>query len=208
MFVMPGNSVSLPANESITISFVAKALVNATPGPRTLGITLPVNAGGWIANSSIVELDYLVIAASTPIPSDQPTQQTGGFAGWMWGAIAGAVVLMAALFLLTTRRRGAVEEEEQDDSDWMFTVEGELESSAPERGADLGLTRPLDDIMPTRARPRDGQLEEVERGEDEEYMDDESYHVDADGVEWWKDEEDVWWYRYPDEDDWAEYHDE
>ena len=202
------NMVSLAANESKTISLVAKALVNATPGPRTLVITLPVNAGGWIANSSIVELDYLVIAASTPIPSDQPTQQTGGIAGWMWGAIAGAVVLMAALFLLITRRRGAVEEEEQDDSDWLSTVEGEFESSDPDRGADLGLTRPLDDIMPTRARPRDGQLEEVERGEDEEFMDDESYHVDADGVEWWKDEEDVWWYRYPDEDDWEEYHDE
>ena len=208
MFVMPGNSVSLAANESKIISLVAKALVNATSGPRTLIITLPVNAGGWIANSSVVELDYQVIAAATPIPPDQPIQQTGGIAGWMWGAIAGVIVLMAALFLLTTRGKGAPEEEEPDDMDWMSTVEGEFESSAPDRGTELGKTRPLDDIMPTRARPRDDELEEVEGGDDEEYIDDESYHVDADGVEWWKDEEDVWWYRYPDEDDWAEYHDE
>ena len=206
MFVMPGNSLSLAANESKTISLVAKALVNATPGPRTLVVTLPVNAGGWITNSSVAELDYLVIASATLFTPEQQTQTTGGIAGWMWGALAGVIVLMGALFILTTRRKGTPEEEEKDDLDWVSSVEGEFESAAPDRGTDLGKTRPLDDIMPTRARPRDDDLDEA--GEHEEYMDDESYHVDADGVEWWKDEEDVWWYRYPDEDDWSEYHDE
>ena len=202
------NMVSLAANESKSVSLEARALVNATAGAKTLIITLPVSAGGWISNSSVVELDYLVVPAYTPGTSGETNQQTDGIASWMWGAIAGAVVLLAALFILTTRRRSASEvEEEQDDIDWMSTVEGEFKPPAPERGTDLRDARPLDDIMPTRARPRDDELDEGER-EYEEYMDDESYHVDADGVEWWKDEEEVWWYRYPDEEDWSEYSDE
>ena len=202
------NMVSLAANESKSVSLEARALVNATSGSKTLIITLPVSAGGWISNSSVVELDYLVVPAYTPGTSGETNQQTDGIASWMWGAIAGAVVLLAALFILTTRRRSASEvEEEQDDVDWMSTVEGEFKPPAPERDTDLRDARPLDDIMPTRARPRDDELDEGER-EYEEYMDDESYHVDADGVEWWKDEEEVWWYRYPDEEDWSEYRDE
>ena len=202
------NMVSLAANESKSVSLEARALVNATAGAKTLIITLPVSAGGWISNSSIVELDYLVISANAPETSGQTNQQTDGIAGWMWGAIAGFVVLLVALFILTTRRRSASEvEEEQDDIDWMSTVEGEFKPPAPDRGTELRDARPLDDIMPTRARPRDDELDEGER-DYEEYMDDESYHVDADGVEWWKDEEEVWWYRYPDEEDWSEYRDE
>ena len=39
----------------------------------------------------------------------------------------------------------------------------------------------------------------------EDYTDSENYHVDEEGVEWWKDEIDVWWYRYPDEEEWSEF---
>jgi hypothetical protein len=38
-----------------------------------------------------------------------------------------------------------------------------------------------------------------------DYTKDEDYHVDPDGVEWWKDEVGVWWYKYPDEEDWESY---
>ncbi len=34
---------------------------------------------------------------------------------------------------------------------------------------------------------------------------DEDHYFDDDGVEWWKDEVDVWWYRYPDEEEWSEF---
>ena len=35
-----------------------------------------------------------------------------------------------------------------------------------------------------------------------DYTQDEDYHVDEEGVEWWKDEVGQWWYKYPDDDDW------
>ena len=41
--------------------------------------------------------------------------------------------------------------------------------------------------------------------EEEEYTQSEDYKVDEEGVEWWKDEVNVWWYRYPDEEEWSEF---
>jgi len=35
-----------------------------------------------------------------------------------------------------------------------------------------------------------------------DYTDDEDYHVDDEGVEWWKDEVGQWWFKFPDEEDW------
>lgn len=42
-------------------------------------------------------------------------------------------------------------------------------------------------------------------GEEWDYTQDKDYHVDEDGVEWWKDEVGVWWYKYPDDEDWESY---
>jgi len=46
---------------------------------------------------------------------------------------------------------------------------------------------------------------EQEGGGEDDYTASDSYHVDDDGVEWWKDEVDVWWYRYSDEEEWSEF---
>ena len=44
--------------------------------------------------------------------------------------------------------------------------------------------------------------EEPEEQGEWDYTQDEDYHVDEEGVEWWKDEVGQWWYKYPDEEDW------
>ncbi len=44
--------------------------------------------------------------------------------------------------------------------------------------------------------------EEYEEEAEWDYTQDEDYHVDDDGVEWWKDEVGQWWYKYPEDDDW------
>ena len=58
-----------------------------------------------------------------------------------------------------------------------------------------------------RAGSRPAPVREVLEEEPEEqgewdYTQDEDYHVDEEGVEWWKDEVGQWWYKYPDEEDW------
>ncbi|MEE2747789.1 MAG: VCBS repeat-containing protein [Candidatus Thermoplasmatota archaeon] len=44
--------------------------------------------------------------------------------------------------------------------------------------------------------------EEPEEEAEWDYTQDEDYHVDDEGVEWWKDEVGQWWYKYPEDDDW------
>jgi hypothetical protein len=82
------------------------------------------------------------------------------------------------------------------------------EGSLPSRGK-TGV-RPSSRPTPVSARAHrqeatwDDGYEEEGGGEDD-YTASDSYHVDDDGVEWWKDEVDIWWYRYPDEEEWSEF---
>ena len=53
-----------------------------------------------------------------------------------------------------------------------------------------------------RPAPVEEVLDENTRSEEWDYTQDEDYHVDDDGVEWWKDEIGQWWYKYPEDEDW------
>ena len=56
---------------------------------------------------------------------------------------------------------------------------------------------PIKEFVPERVE------EDISEDEGEsDYTQDADYHVDDDGVEWWKDEVGQWWYRYPDEEEW------
>ena len=59
-------------------------------------------------------------------------------------------------------------------------------------------------VRPTDITEVESEEEEYESEEEAEwdYTQDEDYHVDEEGVEWWKDEVGQWWYKYPDDDDW------
>ena len=84
------------------------------------------------------------------------------------------------------------------------------ESGLPYTGSKAG-SRP----SARKRKPKPVQLPADESDESEEYYDEEQeeddytqsedYKVDEDGVEWWKDELNVWWYRYPDEEEWSEF---
>ena len=59
-------------------------------------------------------------------------------------------------------------------------------------------------VRPTDIAHVEAEEEAYEAEEEAEwdYTQDEDYHVDEEGVEWWKDEVGQWWYKYPDDDDW------
>ena len=66
---------------------------------------------------------------------------------------------------------------------------------------------PIHELIEEDAAPEPEPEETHEAYEDHgdeghDYTQDEDYHVDEEGVEWWKDEVGQWWYKYPDEEDW------
>ena len=100
--------------------------------------------------------------------------------------------------------------DEYDDYD--YDEYGEVYEAPPERTRALVKETP----MPVQSSSRGGftrqselvddEYEEYEEDDDDDdYTNSDDYHVDEDGVEWWKDEIDVWWYRYPDEEEWSEF---
>ena len=75
------------------------------------------------------------------------------------------------------------------------------------KGSSVSMSKPKRVNRRAGARPAPVHevLEEEEEEEEEtewDYTQDEDYHVDDDGVEWWKDEVGQWWYKYPEDDDW------
>ena len=78
------------------------------------------------------------------------------------------------------------------------------------KGSTVSMAKPkrVDRRAGARPAPVHEVLEEVEEEVEEEeesewdYTQDEDYHVDDDGVEWWKDEVGQWWYKYPEDEDW------
>ena len=73
------------------------------------------------------------------------------------------------------------------------------------KGSTVSMTKPkpVDHRAGQRPAPVTEFLEEVStRTEEWDYTQDDDYHVDDDGVEWWKDEVGQWWYKYPEDEDW------
>ena len=54
------------------------------------------------------------------------------------------------------------------------------------------MTQLIKDIPESKSEPED----------DWDYTQDEDYHTDEEGIEWWKDEVGQWWFKYPEEEDW------
>jgi hypothetical protein len=59
----------------------------------------------------------------------------------------------------------------------------------------------IKDIPESKSEP------EPEPEEDWDYTQDEDYHIDEEGIEWWKDEVGQWWFKYPEEEDWEAFED-
>ena len=73
----------------------------------------------------------------------------------------------------------------------------------------MSKSKRIDRTAGSRPTPVAEIMEAVEDHEEQEsewdYTQDEDYHVDDEGVEWWKDEVGQWWYKYPEDDDWEAY---
>ena len=97
--------------------------------------------------------------------------------------------------------------------DYDYDEYGETYEAPPQSTQPLAREKPMPVSQGVSTRQSEWQEEEYEEyveeyddySEDDDYTDSENYHVDEDGVEWWKDEVDVWWYRYPDEEEWSEF---
>ncbi len=167
-------------------------------------------------------------------PSTPPASNDNqGLSPAMIGGIAAVALALlgGGFFVMRAMSRG----KDDDDDDWLdeydedydedyddtptAMVGAKLQSdSKPRRGSFV--SRPGDskslagrpkERPSERGRPVPVEQTWEEESYEEEYDDyddytqSEDYHMDDDGVEWWKDEVGVWWYRYPDEEEWSEY---
>jgi len=134
-----------------------------------------------------------------------------------------AAVVLAILGFVGLRMAMREDEDEDaetfDDEEWQPKAKKQIRTQ-PDMD-DLPTGRSLDELttktspvsmskskrVDRRAGKRPAPVHEVveeEYTEPEEwdYTQDEDYHVDEDGVEWWKDEIGQWWYKYPEDEDW------
>lgn len=169
-----------------------------------------------------------------PDPGTGPSGGEGG-SGMVWIAVViVAFVLIGAVGFVVLRTRDDFDLDDDDEDDYEDDDDPEPEPvSRPKakRPADLPSGKSLAELkaegadtavsMKPRKRvsrraepegepepePEEAYEEEAEADGEHDYTQDEDYHVDDDGTEWWKDELGVWWYRYPDEEEWEAYED-
>jgi len=169
-----------------------------------------------------------------PDPGTGPSGGEGG-SGMVWIAVViVAFVLIGAVGFVVLRNRDDFDLDDDDEDDYEDDDDPEPEPvSRPKakRPADLPSGKSLAELkaegadtavsMKPRKRvsrraepegepepePEEAYEEEAEAEGEHDYTQDEDYHVDDDGTEWWKDELGVWWYRYPDEEEWEAYED-
>ena len=91
----------------------------------------------------------------------------------------------------------------QPDMDDMPTGRSLDELTTKVSSVSMSKSKKVDRRAGARPAPITEVLEEEHEEETEwDYTQDEDYHIDEDGVEWWKDEVGQWWYKYPEDDDW------
>ena len=198
----------------------------------TVRIDIDLTANGWLGVSDYTLLPYGFVQGNQTIdnPGNNNDDTQGGAAESEEGSnlmllIAVAAVVLGLLGFVGLRM--AMSEEEDDDAE---TFEDEEWQPKPKKRIrtqpdmdDMPTGRSLDELttkassismtksrkVDRRAGARPAPVAEVleEEYEEEEeaewdYTQDEDYHVDEEGVEWWKDEVGQWWYKYPEDEDW------
>ena len=191
---------------------------------------IDLTANGWIGVSDYTLIPYGFVHANetidTPDDGGGDTQGDAGEAEEDSNLLMLIVIAALVLGILGfVGLRIAMREEEDDDAE---TFEDEEWQPKPKKRIrtqpdmeDMPTGRSLDELttkassvsmtksrkVDRRAGSRPAPVREVLEEEPEEqgewdYTQDEDYHVDEEGVEWWKDEVGQWWYKYPDEEDW------
>ena len=228
MVVLP-TTATIFSNSSKNLQLSIKALDGMVAGDYVFEVDILLSAAGYNSSSSYEIVNFTVLAKQEggnnngnqfqPPPSEQNQES----ASMSTTALAGIVILLMGLLAvgvfvmrtLTAESKYDEDEDYLDDEydDYDYDEYGETYEAPPQSVKPLAREKPMpaSRVAPTRQSEwEEEEYEEYEEyveeyDEDDDYTDSENYHVDEDGVEWWKDEIDVWWYRYPDEEEWSEF---
>ena len=198
----------------------------------TVRVNVELTATGWDGVNDHWIVPYVFTSAEVIVEPDNngdnaqgtsDEEDSGGNLTLIIIAVAIALTILGFVGLRLAMREEEDEDAENfEDEEWAAKPKKKIKTQPDLE--DLPTGRSLDELttrgssvsmkkskrVDRRAgvRPTEiTQVEEEEEFEPEEetewdYTQDEDYHVDEEGVEWWKDEVGQWWYKYPDDDDW------
>ncbi len=231
MIALP-TTATIFSNSSKNVQLSVKALDGMAAGDYVFEVDILLSAAGHNSSSSYETVNFTVLAKQVGGSGNggqyqpPPLEQNQESSGMSTTVIAGIVILLLGILAVgvfvvrTLTAEGKYDEDNIDefdddyDYDYDYDEYGEVYEAPPQSTKPLPREKPMPAQSLSRessARQSEWQEDEYEEYEDEyddaddDYTDSENYHVDEDGVEWWKDEIDVWWYRYPDEEEWSEF---
>ena len=228
---LASSEVDIGSGESLNFTISPSSWSEGVvPSNGTVRVDIDLTANGWIGVSDYTLIPYGFVHANetidTPDDGGGDTQGDAGEAEEDSNLLMLIVIAALVLGILGfVGLRIAMREEEDEDAE---TFEDEEWQPKPKKRIrtqpdmeDMPTGRSLDELttkassvsmtksrkVDRRAGSRPAPVREVLEEEPEEqgewdYTQDEDYHVDEEGVEWWKDEVGQWWYKYPDEEDW------
>ncbi|MDE0708725.1 MAG: hypothetical protein OSB33_07245, partial [Candidatus Poseidoniales archaeon] len=223
---LESSEVAIAAGESLTFTLSPSAWGEGTvPSNGTIRVDIDLTATGWLGISDYTLHPYGFIHVNDTI--DQPDDNGGenqGEAGEVEAEsnllilIGIAAVVLALLGFVGLRMAMRDEDDETiEDEEWQpkpkkqIRTRPNMEDMPTGRSLDelttkastVSMSKPKKINRSAGARPVPiTEAIEVEAETEWDYTQDEDYHTDDDGVEWWKDEVGQWWYKYPDEEDW------
>ena len=229
---LSASEVSIGAGESLVITVSPTAWAEGTSLENgTVRINVDLTATGWDGVDDHWIMPYVITAGEVIDEPDNTGDNTQGTSdeeesGTNLTLIIVCVAIVLAILGFVGLRMAMREEEDEDaetfeDEEWeakpkkKIKTQPDLEDMPTGRSLDELTTRGSSVSMKKskrvdrRAGVRPTDITEVEEEEPEpeeeaewDYTQDEDYHVDDEGVEWWKDEVGQWWYKYPDDEDW------
>ena len=229
---LASSEVDIGSGESLNFTISPSSWSEGVvPSNGTVRVDIDLTANGWIGVSDYTLIPYGFVHTNetidTPDDGGGDTQGEVGEAEEESNLLMLIVIVALVLGILGfVGLRIAMREEEDEDAE---TFEDEEWQPKPKKRIrtqpdmeDMPTGRSLDELttkassvsmtksrkVDRRAGARPAPVREVLAEEEPEeqgewdYTQDEDYHVDEEGVEWWKDEVGQWWYKYPDEEDW------
>ena len=221
MMTLP-TTATIFSNASKNVQLSIKAFDGTESGNYSFDVEILLSAAGFNSSTSSESVDFTIIPKQVSnngnnVINNQPppSQQNQESSGTSPVALAGIAVLLIGFLvaaILVVRMLSREKEEDEYDDEYLDEYDDYdqyEEESPPERMKPLAKERPMAVQMPSQIDSEyqdeyyDDEYDDYD--EEDDYTDSENYHVDEEGVEWWKDEIDVWWYRYPDEEEWSEF---
>ena len=228
---LASSEVDIDSGESLNFTISPSSWgEGVVPSNGTVRVDIDLTANGWIGVSDYTLIPYGFVHTNTTIddPGDGGSENQGEAGEAEEESNLLMLIVIAALVLgilgFVGLRLAMREEEDEDaetfeDEEWQpkpkkrIRTQPDMEDMPTGRSLDE-LTTKASSVSMTKSRKvdrragsRPAPVREVLEEEPEEqgewdYTQDEDYHVDEEGVEWWKDEVGQWWYKYPDEEDW------